>query len=261
MTQKMPSVFISHGPPSILLMESPVSDFLKKLRHDLPVPKAILCISAHFEAYRPILTSAPDPQLIYDFGGPPQLFNETYPVKGSPELAENAMTLLKENGIMIQENNQRGLDHGVWVPLKLMFSGAEIPVVQLSVQTEMDASHHYELGKALRPLREQGVLILGSGGAVHNLDEIHQYKRNDPPTDYALAFDRWLEKSIKEGQEAQLIDFKREAPEPEKSHPYPAEHFLPLLVCLGSGNPENRGKKIHHGFMFGTLSMAAYQWD
>lgn len=261
MTQKMPSVFISHGPPSILLMATPVSEFLKNLRHQLPVPKAILCISAHFEAYRPIITSAPAPDLIYDFGGPPQLFAEKYPVKGSPELVETIMALLEENGIMIQENNQRGLDHGAWVPLKLMFPDAEIPVVQLSVQTEMDARHHYELGKALRPLREQGVLILGSGGAVHNLDEIPQYKLSDPPIDYALAFDNWLEKMISEGKETQLIDYNRFAPEPDKSHPYPAEHFLPLLVCLGAGSPGNTGKKIHHGFMYGTLSMAAYQWD
>jgi 4,5-DOPA dioxygenase extradiol len=143
----------------------------------------------------------------------------------------------------------------------LMYPDATIPVVQLSVQTELDPKHHVDLGRALRPLREDGFLILGSGGATHNLPEIHKYSSDSPPTDYASAFDTWLEEVITQGREDALLNYKEEGPSASRNHPYPAEHFLPLFVPLGAAGPGAKGRLIHKAFMYGVLSMAAYAWD
>lgn len=260
-TTMMPVLFISHGPPTILLMDTPVATFLRQLGGQMPSPRAIICISAHWEAVKPTVSSGARTEIIHDFGGPPQLFDQIYPAPGSPELAHEATGLLAAAGINTEENPKRGLDHGAWVPLKLMFPEADIPAVQLSIQTDKDTSHHFALGKALRPLRQNGVLIIASGGAVHNLYDIHGHKINDPPVAYAAAFDQWLREKLTSGQTDQLIDYQKIAPEPDQSHPFPAEHFLPLFVSLGASLPEENATIIHQGFMYGTLSMAAYRWD
>jgi 4,5-DOPA dioxygenase extradiol len=145
--------------------------------------------------------------------------------------------------------------------LMMMYPEADIPVVQLSVQTDSNSEHHFQLGKALMPLRENGILIMGSGGAVHNLDEVHLYTIDASPPEYVRAFDVWLEKTVADGPEETLIDYIHTAPNPRRSHPFPAEHFLPFFVPLGAASPKSAGKKLHHGFMYGTLSMAAYIWD
>ena len=155
----------------------------------------------------------------------------------------------------------RGLDHGVWVPLILMYPEADIPVVQLSVQTELDPLHHLSVGRALQPLRERGVLILGSGGATHNLPEIHRYKAASLPPEYAVAFDNWLEEAVTQGREEALLNYREEGPSASRNHPYPAEHFMPLFVPLGAAGPGARGRACHKAFMYGVLSMAAYAWD
>jgi 4,5-DOPA dioxygenase extradiol len=152
----------------------------------------------------------------------------------------------------------RGLDHGAWIPLRFMFPRATIPVVQLSLRSDQDARFLFEMGRTLKPLREEGVLILASGGAVHNLYEIDGRPMNAAPEDFVTAFDAWLCDAITHSRTAEIIDWKNAAPNPERSHPYPAEHFLPLLLALGAG--EGPGRRIHQSFMHGTLSMAAYQW-
>jgi len=261
MAAKMPVLFISHGPPTILMMESPGSTFLKKLPMLIPEPSYILCISAHFDTRNPTITSAASPGLIYDFGGPDLLFDEAYPAPGSPDLAQQTVELLKQAGFKAGLDENRGLDHGAWIPLKLMYPNANIPVIQISLQTDMSTRHHYDIGKALQPLREQGVLILGSGGAVHNLYELRNFKLNDPPPEYVKAFDTWLYKAVTTGHHELLTCYKELAPDSEKSHPYPGEHFLPLMVCLGATPHDKKGSLLHADFMYGTLSMASYCWD
>lgn len=265
MTPLMPVLFISHGPPTILLMDTPVGVFLKDLGKQMLPPSAIICISAHWEAVKPTVSAGNRAGIIHDFGGPPQLFDQTYPAPGSPELADEVIAILAAAGIDAEKNPNRGLDHGAWVPLKLMLPTADIPVLQISIQTDKDTAHHFELGKALRPLRQKGVLIMGSGGAVHNLYDIRGHKIDDDPVDYAAAFDQWLCDKLTGGdvdqQTGQLLDYQKYAPEPERSHPFPAEHFLPLFVSLGASMAEENATRIHQGFMYGTLSMAAYQWS
>lgn len=256
----MPTLFISHGPPSIALMENPAAAFLRSLGEQLPRPEAIVCASAHWEAWRPMVTSGAAPATIHDFGGPPQLFQLRYPAPGAPDLATEILSLLAKNGIEGMPDPDRGLDHGAWVPLMMAYPEAEIPVLQVSVQTERDAAWHCRFGEALAPLRERGVLIVGSGGAVHNLEEIGGYALDAPPPEYVRRFDEWLSAAATAAENDALLDYRRRAPEPDRCHPWPAEHFLPFFVPLGAGRGV-RACRIHQGFMYGTLSMAAYLWE
>jgi 4,5-DOPA dioxygenase extradiol len=256
----MPAIFISHGPPTILLMDNDVTRFLKSLGTEIPRPEAILCVSAHWEAVRPMLTAAKHPGIIYDFSGPPPLFDKQYPAMGHPGLAHGAIDLLLAAGIDASPDAARGLDHGTWVPLYLMFPEADIPVVQLSIQTERDPRHHLDMGRALAPLREKGVLLMGSGGAVHNLDEVHRYAIDADAAHYAVTFDRWLEGAVTSAQLHALLDYKKQAPWAERCHPYPAEHFLPFFVPLGASK-SGHGRLLHRSFLYGVLSMAAYLWE
>ena len=257
---KMPTIFVSHGMPAIAMTPCPTHDFLKNLGNTFEEPKAVLCISAHWEAVRPTVTVTSKPVTIHDFGGPPVLFDLSYDVAGSPELGQKVCSLLKEAGFHPGIDEKRGLDHGAWVPLKIMYPKGHIPVMQLSVQTEDDPTHHWYLGRALAPLREEGVLILGSGGATHNLPEIEKFSIDATPPDYARAFDTWLEEAVTHGHEDHLLRYKTEAPEANRNHPFPAEHFLPLFVPLGSAHNNPRGTLLHKTFMYGVLSMAAYAW-
>jgi 4,5-DOPA dioxygenase extradiol len=256
-----PTVFVSHGMPAIVEQSCPTRDFLRELGRSFDRPKAVLCISAHWEAVKPMLSATANPDTIHDFSGPPILFEKHYPAPGHPELAQEALKLLGAAGFDAGVDPSRGLDHGAWVPLMLMYPEADIPVLQLSVQTELDPQHHLALGRALQPLRQEGVLILGSGGATHNLPEIHQYRVDSAPPDYAVAFDTWLEEAVTGGKEDSLINYKEGAPSAEKNHPYPAEHFLPLFVPLGAAGPKAKGRPLHKAFMYGVLSLAAYVWD
>jgi 4,5-DOPA dioxygenase extradiol len=256
---QMPSIFISHGPPGIAVFATPAGDFLKSLGERLPRPQAILSISAHWETLWPQVTSAPIPTIIYDFGGPPKALKLAYSPQGDPAVAARVVTILQENGYRAESESVRGLDHGTWIPLLMMYPDADVPVVQLSLQTEETSEYLYKLGGSLSELPSEGVLVMASGGAVHNLHEVDQYGIDAPPPDYVKAFDCWLEKMVNSGDVENLLQFKTNGPNAERCHPYPAEHFLPLFVALGAKNGA-RGRTLHKSFMFGTLSMAAYAW-
>lgn len=255
----MSVIFISHGPPFVAVKDCPAHRFLKNLGKDLPRPRAILSISAHWESVAPLLTGGATPGILYDFGGPPALQSLKYGINGDPGLVNEIVNLLELHGIS-GLSQVRGLDHGTWIPLMLMYPQGEIPVVQVSIQTEESPEHHYRLGRALAPLREAGVLLMASGGAVHNLDEARAHGIDDPPPGYVRQFDHWLEEQIIGGNRAALLDYQRQAPHPLRCHPYPAEHFLPLFVSLGAAEG-GRGRKLHGSFLMGTLSMAAYVWE
>lgn len=261
MTRPMPTIFVSHGPPALSILDVPAATFLRGLGADLPRPEAILCVSAHWEAWRPMASGPAAPSTIHDFGGPPPLFSLRYPAPGDPGLAGRVVQLLKAGGMDAGVDRERGLDHGAWVPLRLIYPEADIPVVQLSIQTESDPAHHVALGRALAPLRGEGVLILGSGGATHNLPEIHGHRLDDPPVDYAEAFDAWLERAIGDGRTTTLLNYAAEGPHADRNHPWPAEHFLPLFVPLGAAGEGAAGRLLHRSFLYGLLSMAAYRWD
>lgn len=259
---RLPSIFISHGMPLMAIEPGPTGRFLADLPRHFDRPQAIVCISAHLEGAHPLVTADAWPETIHDFGGfSPDLHAMRYPVPGAPELAGAIVTMLKDSGFQAKPLMNRGLDHGTWVPLSLMYPKAGIPVVQLSVQTDESPACHLALGHALTPLRDDHILILASGGATHDLAAMPGHRRSDPPTTDAEAFDRWLETIITTGRTDLLLNYRQSAPAAERNHPYPAEHFLPLLVAAGAGGPSNPGTRLHRHFEYSVLSLAAYRWD
>ena len=256
----MPIVFVSHGAPTLATDRGRTPDFLRELGHALPHPRAILCVSAHWETPQPMLTGSAAPPTIHDFMGFPQeLYALQYPAPGDPALALRAQALLNAAGLNAAVHPQRGLDHGAWVPLLLTYPQADIPVVQLSVQPQRDPAYHFALGQAVRPLREEGVLIFASGGATHNLREFRGQAINTAPSDHVLAFDAWLNAAITRGDLTELLNYPQHAPHALRIHPTP-EHFLPLFVALGAAKSA-AGRSLHEDFNYGVLSMAAYRWD
>jgi 4,5-DOPA dioxygenase extradiol len=255
----LPSVFISHGAPTVLGEEIPARDFLTGLGAMWPRPKAILVISAHWETTDPVALTADRPETIHDFHGfPADLYRIRYPAPGAPETAARAVALLRDAGISATTDPARGLDHGAWVPLRLAYPRADIPVAQLSIQPSRGAAHHLAVGRALAPLRADDVLILGSGGAIHNLSDLDWGRHDDPPA-WALAFDDWLAETIKRNDTCALAEWRDRAPHAVRAHPRD-EHFLPLLVACGAGGIKDRGTRLHAGFAHGSLSMAAFRF-
>jgi 4,5-DOPA dioxygenase extradiol len=255
----LPTLFVSHGSPTLLIDDCAAHDFLAGLGAQFERPRAILCVSAHWEARRPTLSAASLPETIHDFSGfPEQLFQARYDAPGSPEVAREAEALLAGSGLDVEISPDRGLDHGVWVPLALMYPDAGIPVLQLSIQSANDAEHHRRLGEVLRPLRERGVLIMGSGGATHNLRELNWRDIGAAPHAHVAAFESWLVDAVSGGKSDELVGWASRAPDPRRIHPT-VEHFLPLFVPLGAASaPE--GRALHRSFTFAALSMAAFAW-
>ncbi|MFO8084529.1 MAG: class III extradiol ring-cleavage dioxygenase [Desulfobacterales bacterium] len=257
-----PSLFISHGMPVMALLESPTHHFLKNLGKKLGRPKAIVCISAHWETVAPMVSGADFPNTVHDFYGfPRQLYEINYCAPGDPSLASEIIETFSQNGISSKIDNEKGFDHGAWVPLYLMYPEADIPVIQLSIQGDLDTAHHFSMGQALARFRKEGVLIMGSGGATHNLEDIHGRKMRDEPVQYAIDFDAWLEKNILSGDVSSLLNYKKHGPDAEKNHPYPSEHFLPLFVPMGAAGPGFKAELLHREFIYGILSLAAYMWN
>lgn len=253
-----PSVFISHGSPELPLQSAPVTDFLKQLGSRLGRPKAILCISAHWLSRRPTVSAATQPETIYDFYGfSPKLNQLKYPAPGAPELAAQVNKLLNQARFDSEINSQRGLDHGAWTPLMLMYPDADIPVTQLSLQPHLGTAHHFHLGQALAPLRQEGVLIVASGAATHNLRMFGAYPFEASPPEWVAQFDQWLTETVTHRHFDDLLDYRRIAPHAAQNHPS-EEHFLPLFVALGAGGTEAKATQLHSSFTYGIFSMSAF---
>ncbi len=251
---KHPSLFISHGAPNLVLYDSPTRDFLRDLGGRLPRPQAILLMSAHFETPAPTFEAGEQPGMIYDFGGfEPELYRMTYPAPGAPELALRAYGLAEKAGLAPQISKGRGYDHGAWIPLMLLYPQADIPVVTLSVQPRADGAHHLALGRALAPLREEGVLIVGSGGATHNLRAFFGGGEETPQ--WVKSFNDWLFAHAEAGDEAAIAQW-RLGPDALRNHPTP-EHFQPFPFAFGAGGPGAKGRRLFHDYV-GPISLDAY---
>jgi 4,5-DOPA dioxygenase extradiol len=253
-----PPVFVSHGSPMIMLEQTPARDFLTGFGQQLGRPKAILVASAHFESRAPLLSADVQPEMIYDFGGFPRpLFEMQYPAAGDPALAQRAAKMLGDAGLVAQPVTHRGFDHGTWVPLKLMYPDADIPVVQISLQPNMSAQHHIAMGRALAPLREEGVLIIGSGSLTHNLYELRRAGGDMPPPEWVSGFADWTHEALSQGHSDKIAAWASEAPFARENHPSP-EHFLPLPFAYGAAGERAKGRRVHTSCEYGVLMMDAY---
>mgnify|MGYP006291896095 CR=1 FL=1 len=250
----LPALFVSHGSPMHALDPGAVGEVWRDVAARLPRPKAILMASAHWEADVPMLTGAAKPETIHDFYGFPQpLYRIQYRAPGDPDLAAKAKQLLKNAGIAAGIDGCRGLDHGAWSPLVHMYPEADIPVVQLSVQTPLGPRHHLELGRALAPLASEGVLVFGSGHMTHNLRD----RRDAPPAPYVLEFQDWVDQRLANREDDRLADYRAQAPGAVRAHPSD-EHFLPLFVALGAAKPGSKPERLYSAIETSALAMDAY---
>jgi 4,5-DOPA dioxygenase extradiol len=258
----LPSLFVSHGSPMLALQDSPARRFLQQLGQTLPRPQAILVVSAHWEtAGGPAVSLAQQPETIHDFGGFPRaLFEMQYPAPGAPEAAELAAALLASAGIPVGRSATRGLDHGAWVPLRLMYPDADIPVAQLSIVRGASPARHEAMGRALAALREEGVLILASGSLTHNLHEFRGQGVDAPVPGWVSEFGAWMQARLEADDRAALLDYRRAAPYAAENHPTD-EHLLPLFVAMGAAGEGAHATQVHASFEHGILAMDAYAFS
>lgn len=255
-------IFVSHGAPDLVIAETAAHDFLKSYGQERQRPDAILTVSAHFEADGPVLVSDPAPGMIYDFGGfDPKLRELVYAAPGAPGLARIAHDLLQEADLGPQVIAKRGYDHGVWVPLMLLYPEADIPVAQLSVDPKQSPAWHYRLGQALHPLIGDNVQIVGSGSLTHNLSEVFTpsglRKRGSAVPGWVEEFSGWIDEHLEAGDLDAVLDYRASAPHAERNHPTD-EHLLPLFVALGAAGKGAVGSRVHASREFGVLAMDAY---
>jgi len=268
----MPALFVSHGAATLTLNpRTPVNPWLKSLGLELQGlgAKAIVCVSAHHHAAPHVrVGTSLAPETIHDHPAS-EHYGLRWPVAGSPEVARRVLRALEAAGISGEEAPTQGLDHGAWVPLSLLFPEARVPVVPLSLHASMGRAMHLALGQALAPLRDEGVLLIGSGGTVHNLGEFRRSflgggaQHEAPP--WAHEFDTWVTETLTKQSAFQrnqaLVNFPSH-PLASKAHPTP-EHFLPLLVVAGSSgdsSPEQRPRRLHTSYQHG-LAMSAFRFD
>jgi len=256
MSAALPSVFVSHGSPMHALQAGPAGEAWKALAQRLPRPRAILISSAHWETNLPMLTGGDKPETIHDFYNFPEpLYRLRYPAPGAPELAQRAQALLKDAGFTAGIDGCRGLDHGAWSPLLYMYPKHEIPVVQISVQPALGPRHHVELGKAVRKLADEGVLIIGSGHMTHNLRDWGRGTKEPQP--YAREFQEWVKQKLEQKDIDSLVDYRSRSPHGVRAHPTD-EHFLPLFFALGAASGKSRPERVYDAIDSGVLAMDAY---
>jgi 4,5-DOPA dioxygenase extradiol len=253
------SVFISHGSPMHALQAGPAGEAWKALGRRLPKPRAILISSAHWETQLPMLTGSLKPETIHDFYNFPEpLYRLRYPAPGAPELAQRAQALLKSGGIGASIDGARGLDHGAWTPLLYAYPEHDVPVAQISVQPDLGPRHHLQLGKILRPLADEGVLLIGSGHMTHNLRDWSRGAGNAQP--YAREFAQWVKEKLEQHDFDALVDYRSRSPHGVRAHPTD-EHFLPLFFALGAAPEQAKPERVYDAIDSGVLAMDAYLFN
>jgi 4,5-DOPA dioxygenase extradiol len=253
----MPGLFIGHGLPSNILADNSLTQAWKALGENLPRPKAILVVSAHWLTRGSFVTSIAKPAIITDFFGyPDELYHVGYPVPGSPAGAKLTQELLAKSGCEIEP--ARGLDHGAWMVLRHMYPLADIPAFQLSIDRTKSLDHYLQLGKLLRPLRAKGILVIGSGNITHNLAQMAP-EYNAPVPEWAEEFDMRIQNLLERGDAKGLTQYPTWGRVSELAHPS-SDHFLPLLYSAGLLQGEEAVKFVHEGFEHGTLSARCVQF-
>jgi 4,5-DOPA dioxygenase extradiol len=250
---RMPVLFIGHGSPMNAIEDNEYTRTLAKLGESLPRPRAILCISAHWMTEGTWITHMEKPKTIHDFYGFPEpLFAVQYPAKGDLKIAEEIKALVKDPSIQL-DNEQWGYDHGAWSVLRHMFPKADIPVLQLSLHLEQPAEYHFNLGQALKPLREKGILIIGSGNIVHNLRKI-SWEREAPVFPWAIEFDAWVKEKLEARNFSALVSEAVQSEAGKLSVPT-MEHWYPLLYAIGASDDRDKLRFEYEEMQNASISM------
>ena len=255
---RTPLVFISHGAPTVALEESAFTRAVRGYGETLAGARAAVVVSAHWQTRGRIHVNAvPQPPPIYDFGGfSPDLYRVRYDAPGDPDLARRIAALLGEAPL----EERRGWDHGLWVPLLHLLPSATIPIVEVSQPVPATPHDLLQLGRALAPLRDEGVVLIGSGGIVHNLSRISFGAPDGAAEPWAKAFDDWVAARLEAKEFAALADYRSHAPHADDAVPTP-EHFDPVFFIAGATDERDRYRNVYEGFAFGTLSMRTYAFE
>jgi 4,5-DOPA dioxygenase extradiol len=254
-----PALFVSHGAPSAALDDDDYTRALGRWARARPRPRAIVVVSAHAEVRGPVRVNAgAQPSLIYDFYGfPSPLYDLHYPAPGAPDLAREVAAAFEAAGLDPVLDAQRGWDHGVWVPLRLLYPAADVPVVEVSLPVPRTPAQLLDMGRAMAPLRERGVLLFGSGGIVHNLRRLRWDDPEGPPEPWAAEFGAWVDERLLAGDLAGLGPYAARAPHADLAVPT-SEHFDPLFFVLGARDGRDEVESVYEGFRYGTLSLRSF---
>lgn len=263
----MTAFFISHGAPTLAIEPGETGKLLAELGASLPRPSAILVASAHWDTQLPTISTCKKPETIHDFGGfSKQMYEIQYPANGAPAMAVKAADLLIHAGINVRLDVARGLDHGAWVPLMLMYPQANILVAQISIQSEQSPQAHFELGQALSDLQADNVMLIASGSATHNLHDFFSPQRDAKTLDYVPQFANWLAERIEKSDHAALFDYRNQNQFAVRAHPT-EDHILPLFVALGWANGSRNKQAVNKPVKrytpentYGILAMDIYHW-
>lgn len=251
--KEMPVLFVGHGSPMNVVENNRFTQGWAEIAGRMPTPDAILCVSAHWYLDGTAVSGAETPETIHDFYGfPPELYNVEYPAPGAPRLAQKVTGLLED----IAQDDARGLDHGAWSVLRFMFPDVDVPVCQLSVNSRNSPLKNYRLGQRLRPLRKEGVLILGSGNIVHNLQKV-AWNMPDGGYPWADEFDDYIKQAILEKNHDAVIGYEMAGPAARQAFVY-RDHYDPLLYVLGASGTDNPVVVFNEGRVLGSLSMTSY---
>lgn len=257
----MPSLFIAHGAPLLAIENNEYTKFLDQLGQNLPRPKAVVLFSAHWEARVQHVSQVDQYRTIYDFGGfDPSLYMIQYPARGNDEMTNKIEGLFTKNGISFKNETSRGLDHGAWVVLRMLYPNADIPVIAMSVNPYLTPDEQYKIGKALSGLREEDILIIASGGTVHNLGAI-KWADNGDVDSWALEFDNWLAQKLENWDLHSLFHYDSLAPNATLAvPPYGNEHFIPIFYAMGAADNNPKATLLFREFRYGNLSHSVWQF-
>ncbi len=256
----VPALYVSHGAPLFAVDAGETGPALTRwgqgLRAQFPALRGVVVMSPHWMARTPQVMTGPQPATWHDFGGfPPALYQLQYPAPGAPALAQEVLALLQAADVPAQGDAQRPFDHGAWVPLMHLFPEADLPVVQVALPVGAGPAEVYAMGAALRDLRSQGVLVMGSGSMTHNLAEFFGGEREPAP--YVLEFSRWIESALERGDLKALLNYRSQAPHAERAHPTD-DHFLPLFFALGAAGDDLHANYLSREVMYSMLAMDAF---
>ena len=253
---KMPALFIGHGSPMNAIEMNDFTKTLLKLGSELPKPKAVLCISAHWLTKGTFVNVSPQPKMIYDmYGFPEELYQVQYSAPGSPETAEEVRKLITNTDVHPDE--EWGFDHGNWSILKWLFPKVDVPVFQMSIDYHKPMQYHYELAEELRVLREKGVLIIGSGNLTHNLRVVHFEDKNSPPENWTFEFDSKIKLFLDKKDHKKIIEYEKLGAASKLAVPEPS-HFIPLIYTIGLQDDDEQVSYFYDQFEYGTLSMRSF---